>query len=596
MSTVTAAGIAFLKKPLEDAYEAAKDATKEKIKHWRMSKNLKKIQRKISAVEKVKTIWQVETAINLKEFYYPPKIHLEKKRATVNRIIDFGANKVVVQGTAGQGKSIFLRFLCSQEALTENRIPVFVELRKLSPTETLLDFLTATLRSYAFDDIEPADVLFLCRIGTIALLLDGFDEIDPSHTPRVITEIERLAEQGGDDLAIIITSRPESGIERSPKFRVVKVAPLLSSDLQPILGKLCPDQVLRTQILQAIKDSPNRIRNLLTTPLMVTLLLLVYKSEQKIPDDFSAFYDNLFWILLVRHDRSKPGFIRKRRSNLSDTELKTLFESFCYQTRLQKLLKLTGTQAIDTAVEAANVANIQTSATDFIEDMVKITCLLLEEGLNIFFIHKSVQEYFSASFICKRPDNAVHRFYNALRERHRWGGWNQELVFLAQIDRYRYLKYFYLPDAYDSLKNLGVELPDLNASFSESKILEILAEATVEIDSDTIFSFGVATPGDRKYRALTHLTSGILENLAYTSLHEREAEIIAKFGPNESFADKDQFIYTTIKVLDIIHELSLQSECLSIIKAQLHELIIQVRSAEDFLAREDRTADILALS
>lgn len=44
----------------------------------------------------------------------------------------------------------------------------------------------------------------------------------------------------------------------------------------------------------------NSVRAVASTPLLATLLTIVYRSTQRIPNDFSEFYDQLFQILLVK--------------------------------------------------------------------------------------------------------------------------------------------------------------------------------------------------------------------------------------------------------------------------------------------------------
>jgi hypothetical protein len=69
--------------------------------------------------------------------------------------------------------------------------------------------------------------------------------------------------------------------------------------------------------------------------------------------------------------------------------------------------------------------------------------LILAEGEERRFIHKSVQEYHAALFIKDQPDSTVISFYQAMQTN--WRGWTQQLEFLAIIDRYRFNKFFYIP-------------------------------------------------------------------------------------------------------------------------------------------------------
>ena len=44
-----------------------------------------------------------------------------------------------MRGIAGQGKSTFLRYLTARELVIGERIPVFVELRRLTPAQSVIE-------------------------------------------------------------------------------------------------------------------------------------------------------------------------------------------------------------------------------------------------------------------------------------------------------------------------------------------------------------------------------------------------------------------------------------------------------------------------
>ena len=83
--------------------------------------------KRIGMVRKVKTIWQIDKAIDLFDFYCDSYVLVEEKRRKVSFISDLGPKEnVLIQGIAGQGKSILLRFLCSVELSRGEYIPVYL--------------------------------------------------------------------------------------------------------------------------------------------------------------------------------------------------------------------------------------------------------------------------------------------------------------------------------------------------------------------------------------------------------------------------------------------------------------------------------------
>lgn len=243
---------------------------------------------------------------------------------TISRIDEIPANSFIISGTVGQGKSIFLRYLLGKEIKSGSRVPVFVELRRTPPSGL------ETYVQSVFDELlevrgSPEIFQLFASSGRISILLDGFDEIDPDRVQEISGSIEHLAMQY-PQARIVVTSRPNSGLENSPHFDVISLAPLDSSDFLGFFGKILPkDKNLAQRITDAILASPTQVASLAGTPLLATLLTIVYRANQKIPSDFAEFYEELFQILLIRHDRSKSGYERKRRTKISDREIQQIF-------------------------------------------------------------------------------------------------------------------------------------------------------------------------------------------------------------------------------------------------------------------------------
>jgi hypothetical protein len=123
-----------------------------------------------------------------------------------------------------------------------------------------------------------------------------------------------------------------------------------------------------------------------------------------------------------------------------------------------------------------------------IEDIVKITCLVLEEGEECKFIHKSVQEYYSACFIKGQPDESVKRFYD--HSLSKWTSWSQELDFLSMIDKYRFLKWFFIPEF---CRTLSLDTNKIRANWKPNlaQIEKVFVGSHIEIRINTqrLYSF-----------------------------------------------------------------------------------------------------------
>jgi hypothetical protein len=365
-----------------------------------------------------------------------------------------------LEGIVGQGKSVFLRYLCIQE-LSDNgsgRLPVFIELRSIKAGKNLEHYILRELRTYDIDATSEA-FDFLAKTGKIALFFDGFDELDSSLISEVIDELERLVEKY-DAMFVAITSRPDCEIQKCAPFSVVRLAEISVDDYLPFLDRLGLPKVRAHEIATAISESPNEISELIVTPLMLTLTVMVYKSEKSIPPLLAEFFESLFTTVFTRHDKSKPGFERKLKSGLGERTLQKLFETFCFMCAQAELTRTLTAEEFATTYErsARYFTEGTTSLESFRHDISKVACLLLEEGVGeMTFLHKSIAEYFAASFIRRLHENAAQKFYE--KARGDWDRWRAILSFLSKIDKYRYYTFFLIPDTEACLLEIQGESP-----------------------------------------------------------------------------------------------------------------------------------------
>jgi hypothetical protein len=262
----------------------------------------------------------------------------------------------------------------------------------------------------------------------------------------VLVEIEDFVGEY-ENSRLIITSRPGIGISSSPAFEVVRLSDLEGEEYISVINVTSADAEQSEELIKKIKTNNGGIKGLLLTPLLVTLLVIQYKSFEELPEQLSDFYDSLFQTLLKRHDGTKPGYNRKRKCKMNDIQYRQVFEVFCLLAKNETYRKFKHVDAYRIAVESLGDRKIKCDGEAFLSDIVGVTCLLVRDGEEYRFIHKSVQEYYSASCIKNKPDVIIKNAYERLFS----GGvgrFHQELVFLEEIDSYRYRKFGLLPFLY----------------------------------------------------------------------------------------------------------------------------------------------------
>ena len=503
LSTVaTAITAAATKKGIDRLIDSlctlGKDRFGSRLASWRAASQIDKIHTKARSVRLVKTLWQLEKEIDLLKFYHPSKISTDGKRVAVSDLESFPVDgNVVVQGTVGQGKSIFFRYLASIELTNASTIPLFIELRKVSNDVSIVNCCVKEMCVLGF--VSDGDLFkFLAENGKILLLLDGFDEVPIDRRSSLIDELEQLS-RTFEQTRILISSRPESGIEKSALFRVVQLSPLEGDEYKDVLKRICHSEEIANKIISGLDALP-QVRALLTTPLMVALLVFRYKADQSIPENAIAFYDQLFDLLLRRHDKAKAGFSRPRKSPLSDSALQNAFNAICYLTRKADRGQLTISMLTEATKRAlARLGLTYATPDDVIGDIVEITCLIEREGTDVRFLHKSIQEYHSACFIKEQPDDAAVDFYEAMTSG-LWRFWRQELRFLEQIDSYRYYKHFALPQ---TKAFLAVAAQRLGEQARDEDIVEdLLATTFLKVGTDHSTRHNISVDLDDAYKDL----------------------------------------------------------------------------------------------
>lgn len=501
------AGVAatkFISNVADDLYVFLKERAALTINKKNVERKLHTLISRIQSVRLLKTLWQVDTAVDVESFYcdshviFPAIKRGKKIRKKIDNISDFGSiRNIVIRGIAGQGKSIFLRHLCIREFEAGHRIPIFIELRRIQTNETIRNHISQFLDILDLP-IDDKLLKILLQSGKFIFFFDAFDEIPEAHRLNILNELENLS-ASYENTKFLITTRPNTAIEMSPFFDVVTLDDLREEEYKAVIRKLTDSPNYANTLIKTIECHEANIAELLCNPLLVTLLLISYKSFQKLPEKLSDFYDSIFDVLLRRHDGTKPGFMRKRRCSVNDNLYRQIFDAFCFDSKKIAAINFKYQEIYKLAETAINRVTVNVDADSYLRDIKDITCLILQEGEEYRFIHKSVQEYYAASFIKNRPDDSVKGLYSkCLADYNTAQQWQQELGFLSEIDQYRYSKYYLIPLCHkwlgtDNNNKLLKGRPKVTTEFTKNIIGGFLLE--FELNDFTLATLNLDTLG-----------------------------------------------------------------------------------------------------
>ncbi|EFF0233693.1 NACHT domain-containing protein, partial [Escherichia coli] len=134
------------------------------------------IVKHVSRAMKMRTIHSSENDVMLSDIYHPLTISHEKKEIKVGDDFLLSDNNITnIIGFAGQGKSTILRKILLEAIKNGDKIPFFMELRKvekLGIEHSLLKILNE-LGVHANEE----NLASLLKSDNVVLLLDGFDEV-----------------------------------------------------------------------------------------------------------------------------------------------------------------------------------------------------------------------------------------------------------------------------------------------------------------------------------------------------------------------------------------------------------------------------------
>jgi hypothetical protein len=343
----------------------------------------------------------------LYEFYVPLSIRCRNTTITNPQFTDVVnlSHYIILTGTGGSGKSMFMRHLLINSITAKLRVPVFIELRQFNDNcHDLLDLIYQTLSVNKFN-LDFDYTRKAIENGHFVIFLDGFDEILQEKRQTVTKYILEFAKKY-DQNYIVMSSRPDSELEGWPGFSILHLEPLTPEQAHSLIMLLPYDDDLKRKFADDLKSELfEKHRTFLSNPLLLSIMLLTYGQSANIPNKLNVFYNQAYEALFERHDALKSGYQRKRQTKLDIQDFARAFSAFCIQTYDKRKFEFTHTEALEYIEKAKQISQLEYNKVDYLKDALQAVCLLVEEGLTIVFSHRSFQEYFSARFIAEaRPE------------------------------------------------------------------------------------------------------------------------------------------------------------------------------------------------
>jgi len=359
----------------------------------------------IEKFSKIKTFIHRDTRVPFYEVFYPVSITTPSKKLIKNSIELLEDKKYVsISGNAGSGKSMLTKHLFMSSVKDSKSVPILIELRQFNTFNgNLENFVTKIITN---NNISPNNKITekILAEGNFIFILDGYDEIFSQNKEKITLDIENFVDRYSNN-KFLITSRPGAGVESLQRFDNYIIEPLKSANIKKFVKLQLDkhDKQLGRKILEEIENPINReFKHYLSSPLLLSMFIFTFKNYPELPKQRSKFYWNVFDTLCTRHDSfsKSGGWQHERQSGLKNEELEKLLCWFSYISLFE------GSYSFDLKYLKSNIQRIIDSKIEGKPDLDKVIydlsvslSMLIKDGTEYTFPHKSLQEYFTALLI-----------------------------------------------------------------------------------------------------------------------------------------------------------------------------------------------------
>lgn len=404
----------------------------------------------------IRTIASPDNSVHVDEIYVPLELSGHSRiEATDGTTLDNSSRASLIVGFAGQGKSTILRKLLSNNISRISRLPFFYELKNYNGGE-IEEAISRNLFTQGIK-FSAGGLKNLFNDSNVRLFLDAFDECPAEHKRELFSEIDKLVRKYNCN--IICTTRPDTELDALVGVDIYKVEFLRDRQIKDIIFKTC-QAIEKAQELYSALERSNFHKgsdSILRSPILVVLFCTSYNIGISIPESLSQFYKNIFDTVFHRHDNIKGGVARARHWNDDRSVYRNVFDYFCFISQRSSLGSFSFVELSGLISKTLKYLSKEPEHSDKIStELIQITNLIIRDGYDEYkFIHKSIQEFFCASFLIYGLETKEKQaFYTkCASELGFYNIFSNTLLFMKEIDSFDYLSFHVIP-AIDGLLDL----------------------------------------------------------------------------------------------------------------------------------------------
>ncbi|PZV13823.1 MAG: hypothetical protein DCF20_14220 [Pseudanabaena sp.] len=316
--------------------------------------------------------------------------------------------KLVVLGKPGAGKTTFMKYLamsCLGDRFHGELVPIFVTLKAYAEERGQPSLENYILTEFQKREVAADVVKRLLKEGRALILLDGLDEVKLEDDRRVKQDIDRFSRDWLKN-RFAITCRIAAREYQFEKFTEVEVADFDNGQIETFVNNWFRerDESKAERMLERLEGN-EPVKELAKSPLLLTLLCLVFGERNDFPPKRSELYKEGLEVLMKKWDAKRNierEIIYKHLSpqNKEDMLGQIAFNTFVnseYFFRQEDLQRQIKDYICNLPEASADPDALRLDSEVVLKAIEHHHGLLVERARNIYsFSHLTFQEYFAA--------------------------------------------------------------------------------------------------------------------------------------------------------------------------------------------------------